>query len=364
MSPYFQPTYADCREQFLTHARAHGATLTSYPIPASGPHGEALTVDTAHIGAEQAAQVLIILSGTHGVEGFAGSACQQQCLAEDFAPASLPADAAVVFVHAVNPFGFAWSRRANENNVDINRNFRDPGTPPPPRPEYVALNHIINPTACSDEADAAFMEAALAVAEEKGMAHLQAVLSNGQYECPEGVYYGGREMEESIQVLRRICRAHAAGAERALLVDFHTGLGQSGEYTILTEHERETPAYAFVEQTFAAGRVESTVGGDSISAELCGELGRGLVAEFTDVELISSACEFGTIAPAQVFQALRHENWLFHHGDRESAQGQAILRAIREAFCPDTDEWRTKILAGGREVLAAAWQGLFGVAPR
>ena len=28
-----------------------------------------------------------------------------------------------VLLHALNPFGFAWRRRVNEDNVDLNRNF-------------------------------------------------------------------------------------------------------------------------------------------------------------------------------------------------------------------------------------------------
>ena len=37
----------------------------------------------------------------------------------------MPEDVAIVLVHALNPFGFAWRRRWNENNVDLNRNFLD-----------------------------------------------------------------------------------------------------------------------------------------------------------------------------------------------------------------------------------------------
>lgn len=29
----------------------------------------------------------------------------------------------MLFIHAVNPYGFAWRRRVNENNVELNRSF-------------------------------------------------------------------------------------------------------------------------------------------------------------------------------------------------------------------------------------------------
>ena len=65
---------------------------------------------------------LLVISGTHGVEGFAGSMCQTAWLSEG---AALPDDLAVVLVHAINPYGFAWIRRVNEDNVDLNRNCID-----------------------------------------------------------------------------------------------------------------------------------------------------------------------------------------------------------------------------------------------
>ena len=36
-----------------------------------------------------------------------------------------PADVRVVMIHALNPYGMAWVRRVNEDNVDLNRNFID-----------------------------------------------------------------------------------------------------------------------------------------------------------------------------------------------------------------------------------------------
>ena len=40
----------------------------------------------------------------------------------DAPPAPGPGDA-LVLVHVLNPYGMAWLRRTNENNVDLNRNF-------------------------------------------------------------------------------------------------------------------------------------------------------------------------------------------------------------------------------------------------
>ena len=45
-----------------------------------GANGETLFTDIAWLGAEQAAMYLVLISATHGVEGFAGSAIQHDTL--------------------------------------------------------------------------------------------------------------------------------------------------------------------------------------------------------------------------------------------------------------------------------------------
>ncbi len=88
------------------------------------PHEEELTIDISLFGAATPQRILIHSSGLHGIEGFAGSAIQLRCL-EDRLPV-LRSDSTIVMVHILNPYGMAWFRRVNENNVDLNRNFRVP----------------------------------------------------------------------------------------------------------------------------------------------------------------------------------------------------------------------------------------------
>ena len=68
--------------------------------------------------------MLVTVSGTHGVEGFFGSAVQVEWLRR-IKGAALPGDIAALHIHAINPYGFSWLRRTNEDNVDINRNWMD-----------------------------------------------------------------------------------------------------------------------------------------------------------------------------------------------------------------------------------------------
>jgi hypothetical protein len=65
--------------------------------------------------------MLVLISGTHGVEGFAGSACQLAAVRLGLF-GELPSDLAVLMIHSINPYGFAFCRRVTESNVDLNRN--------------------------------------------------------------------------------------------------------------------------------------------------------------------------------------------------------------------------------------------------
>jgi hypothetical protein len=83
-----------------------------------------LRTDVARIGPDAAARVLVLISGTHGVEGFCGSACRTAAVSLSLFD-DLPSQTAVILIHAINPFGFAFLRRVTEANVDLNRNCVD-----------------------------------------------------------------------------------------------------------------------------------------------------------------------------------------------------------------------------------------------
>jgi len=125
----FPDCYIDARRRFRQAAAGRGARLTAFANErCRGPAGERLLTDVACVTPAAANRVLVLVSGVHGIEGFAGSAAQVQFLEEQ--GADLPPRTAVVLVHALNPFGFAHERRVNEDNVDINRNFVDHSRPP------------------------------------------------------------------------------------------------------------------------------------------------------------------------------------------------------------------------------------------
>ena len=64
----FSANYGEAREKFLEASRDAGAKLESFRNPHKGPNGEALYTDVAIIGPSDANTILVLGSGTHGVE--------------------------------------------------------------------------------------------------------------------------------------------------------------------------------------------------------------------------------------------------------------------------------------------------------
>jgi hypothetical protein len=102
----FSATYSEAREKFLSAARVAGAVNHRYENQTKGPKGEPLSTDVGWLGPDDASKVVVIISGTHGIEGYCGSGFQVDWLAS-VGPSGLPAGTAALFVHAINPYGFA-----------------------------------------------------------------------------------------------------------------------------------------------------------------------------------------------------------------------------------------------------------------
>src|SRR6185369_981444 len=101
----FSATYHEARDKFLAAVSRCGGELSSYRHPERGPDGGELSTDVAWLGPRSAERVLVTISATHGVEGFAGSGAQIDWLTRNEA-ARLPPGIAALLIHAINPHGF------------------------------------------------------------------------------------------------------------------------------------------------------------------------------------------------------------------------------------------------------------------
>lgn len=352
----FSATYAEARDAFVAAAKAAGASLTAYAHPEQGPDGGRLATDCAWIGPEDAASVLLLVSGTHGVEGYCGSGAQIDWLRRGEA-AQLRPDQAVLLVHALNPYGFAWARRVTHENVDLNRNFIDFSRPLPSNPGYDALADAAAPREWNEESQAASRKALLDYARANGFRAMAQAISGGQYAHPGGLFFGGAGPTWSRLTLEAIFRERLSRAADIGVIDYHTGLGPVGYAEPIIAAAPDTPEYRRAVKWHGLA-VKSHVGGDSVSAQIAGDWLSVAPQLLPQARVTGIAMEFGTVDSNRVLEALIADNWLHAHGDPASLEGRRIKAQIRDAFYIDTDTWRGMVLG---QSLAAIRQALAGL---
>lgn len=347
-------TYAESRDWFLAAATDASARITTHPHPLTGPDGGTLAIDTAEWGPPGASEVTLVVSGTHGIEGFCGSALQSRWTTAhgDLLRSGLPDDRRLVLVHALNPFGFAWSRRVNEENVDLNRNFVDWRVEPPHNDGYDALAELLVPGTWDAATQQRTSEALLGFAADLGVVGLQQAITAGQYRHPTGVFYGGDGPTWSNAWLTQWFAQRLRACERLCIIDLHSGLGAWGEGEYIVHHPSGHPAFERASALWPT--VASSADGESVSVLLSGDWLDHVESLVPNVEITSAALEFGTIDPISVLQALRSDAWLWAHGDPRSTAGDAVRAQVRTAFADDDPAWLHRLEEQFTVAMAAA----------
>jgi hypothetical protein len=349
----FPSSYASARRRWLAQLNklsSHTRCLP-YPCPGTGPEGEQLVTDTVWIGSEDASRVLVLLGGTHGIEGFAGSAIQIDQLAliaEGLIV--IPTDTAMLMVHALTPWGYAWQRRCDADGVDLNRNIVDFSRPLPKNKDYEQLKDVFY------LADAAQRKIALAEFEQQhGRVALEKAVSAGQYSDPSGPFYGGKAPAHGRLVCENLMRKYALHQRDLAVVDLHTGLGSYGYGEIICDHQPDS----------AGTRAAQNWYGDSVALPLLGTSSSvpktGLLDYAWHAIMNERSCyvtlEFGTFSTDQLFEILLRDHQLWAQSGNEQTRLEHS-KIMRRHFYPNDQAWQEMVLFRARQVIAQALRGV------
>ena len=369
VSDYFSNGYAEARRKFREVVRAVGGQPVAHHQSGTGPDdataegaglarsdaAEPLSTDMVWFGPADARRLLLAQSGTHGVEGFCGSGIQIGWLATG-RHRKLPADTAMLLIHAINPHGFAWQRRVNEDNIDLNRNFIAHDGGYPVNQGYEQLRDSICPREWTPEARASADETLRAYGREHGPMALQSAITSGQYSHAEGVFYGGNRASWSQRTLSSILLRFGAKVREVGFIDLHTGLGPAGYGEIISNHE-SGPALARVREWFG-DEVTSTEDGTSSAALIQGDVTHGVAGALPQANITAVTLEYGTVSLEDTLKAVRADNWLHIHGRMNSDQARDIKKEIRGAFYLETDAWKRQVFERSVDVLERTLAGL------
>ena len=335
----------------------------SFPCAGRGPAGEALASDAVWLGAPDAPAVLVVLGGTHGVEGFVGSAIQCDLLAAVARGQwQLPPRVALLLVHALTPWGYAWSRRCDAEGVDLNRNGIDFDQPLPDNPGYRQLRDTLF------AAERAARQRAFAdYSQNHGRVALEIAVSGGQYGDPAGPFYGGRAPAHGRKVCQALIDDYGLGARHLAVIDCHSGLGAYGCGELICDHPLASAQTASARRWYGQG-LALPAAGSSSSVPKLGLLDylwhRVMGPESCFVTLEFGTLPFGSASTDELFETLLvdHRLWADAPGQPHERAGQraAHARRMRAHFCPDDAAWRQLVLFRGRQVVAQALEGVAG----
>ena len=358
VTDHFSDTYAEAREKFLASAEWAEGEIESYPHPLKGPDGGDLAMDIAWFGPRDAKGLLIISSGTHGVEGYCGSGIQVGLLRNNIVD-ELPENVALLMVHAHNPHGFAWQRRVTEDNVDLNRNFRDYDDIPK-NEAYAGVHEMLIPADWDGPAREAADKAIAAYKEEYGAPTFQSAVGQGQHDFADGLFFGGNKPTWSRTNMEAMAHKYCGQAKDVAMLDLHTGLGPRG-YGEMLFVEKDIPAeWQRAQAWYGADEVRNPALGTSVSTPVTGTIDGAYRPAIGDANYTGCAIEYGTLPQGNVMNALRGDHWLYAHGELDSDQGRQIKKDMRAAFFGEDEKWQQDVYDRGLWATQKALAGLAG----
>ena len=346
----FSESYDEARRKFLNAGDDIGLTPKSYANPLTGPNGGTLATDCLWIGPEDAEKVLVMISATHGVEGFCGSACQIDWLLHG-GVAQLNDGAAALLIHAINPHGFAWQRRVTEEGCDLNRNYVDFDKTLPTNLGHDELVNCFVPSALDDRSLA---DASLKIDKFRsanGEKAFQVARKQGQYKHAHSVFFGGFSPTWARRTLEAIIDDYALKKRQLnVVIDYHTGLGPHGHGEPICCHLPESLGLRRVMDMYGdfVGVPEL---GTSSSIPLNGTLWEMLDRKLGD-KYTCVALEYGTYAPDNGLRAMQADHWLHNQGEVDwlEPKTQTIKGALKKHFYPASQDWKEIVLWRSRQV--------------
>lgn len=357
----FSASYSAARQRFLSTSQRMAPELIrsshSHEHPLLGPQQERLACDVLYLGqSEVAEQLLVVMSGTHGVEGFAGSAIQCDCLPLLEELLLRNARLGVVLIHAFNPWGFAWLRRYDHEGIDLNRNFVDFDATLADNSDYERLHSSI---VASD-----FVTTESLQQLRQGMdnaSFIQAVTS-GQYRHQDGLFFGGNAPGWSRMILEKITADPLyASAQRVAVIDLHTGLGPYGYGEVINDHAVNSAGYHWAKNWYH-DNAQSTLLGESVSSVKQGLLDYHWHEVFGERGCFVTL-EFGTYAPDRLLATLINEQLLHNRimqGDKMRDINDEHIQQLKQFFYPAETSWQQQVLFRGRQIISMALQGIMG----
>jgi len=323
--------YTARRKIILESARAADLRIHSHPHPLAGPDGKEIFVDFIFQNPE-ASTIFLHLAGVHGPEGWLGSSIQEKLIQSIGAKyTNQSGGIGHCFVHVVNPFGMAWMRRGNADNIDLNRNGLDFEQRALPSTKF----HLVAKNLAPAQFSSRWLDSLslLVKALRLGPSTIAEAVAAGQYEAPKGIFFGGQKTSWELKLLTSVLKENLKQPKKMRILDVHSGLGKFGQEILILDNARDPHHLDHLRQIFKSKIFYSGEAGYPIH----GSLGSFLTKAFPKTDVYHLTQEFGIYDPLTTLLALLEENsrWQFgQHAD------PTRMRLLEKTFFPAKTTWR------------------------
>mmetsp|Transcript_36489 Transcript_36489/g.60034 ORF Transcript_36489/g.60034 Transcript_36489/m.60034 type:complete len:467 (-) Transcript_36489:149-1549(-) len=374
----------DCKTHSLGVDPIHDLTIDLCFVPGNSKSSSSPPHKKQHL--------VIHMSGTHGVEGYAGSATQCRLL-EDIANdenccAQRPYD--ILFVHAINAYGMSEGRRFNRYNVDLNRNAlisptqwkevksRQPNVNGFDTIHAAVMDSIASYLPRYPWTDLKLWYKMLLVVLRFGRSFAARAIVNGQYHRATSIFYGGFQLQNELKCFFNFLTDECQNVwnvnltsntyQKLTVIDVHTGLGPKGIDSLLTTDHAYIDKLLKIPQLpseyvqnkhrlMASNQTQSTQLSQIYSGGVGGvknaviEVFTNECKDETSLDCLALTQEFGTVPGHQVLHALILENAVYNL-DTNDAQTQTALRfrqqRLTDVFYLQHDtRWKYDVLQRG-----------------
>lgn len=357
-SDVFYDEYEDVRTHLLDTVdvlkeKGNEVQLSSYAVD----EAEGLYIDSIYIPATKKQTNLIVLTtGVHGIEGYIGSVMLDVFWQEIYTTEIDKTNTGVLVVANVNPYGMKYHRRYNENNVDLNRNFilDWESFDMTVNKDYPKVDNFLGPQKELGNAfwhEAGFYGSLLIEVVEDGADVISNALLGGQYEYPEGVYYGGSGDEASTTYLKDVFKKTLESTYKNIVhIDVHSGYGPRYNMVIFNS----------VFETMSEAESVDLFGYDNIIAYDSESFypTTGDTTDFyyrlheqmgVDTSLFSTCFEFGTIGDSFLDSIISmkytiEENQNHWYPTNNVTTNAIVRERYQELFYPTEKKWREKTI--------------------
>jgi hypothetical protein len=254
-------------------------------------------------------------------------------------------------------------RRYNENNVDLNRNFIEDwdNFDRSSNKDYPLVESFLEPKGKMGNAFWHEVGFYLSLAKEAiftGANTISDALLTGQYEYPEGVYYGGNGDEKSTTYLKGVFADCLDGTyENIIHIDIHSGYGPRYNMVIFNSVQDPTTeadakaafGYDYIIATDSEDFYETFGDTTDYFYRLAKSLG-------TDKELYSTCFEFGTIGDGFLDSIISlkytvDENRQHWYPTKSKITAEMVQQNYYELFYPTETEWREKTIQDFKDAI-------------